>query len=140
MTRLVPVIDIAAIRGDDAVAKGALGEAVDAACTTVGFLTVAGHGVPASAIDAAVRTSLEFFDRPRWVQFSSLSWAPPVWLVPVTKSTSLWHETQASRDGVVFHESTWAPGPSWHFWQFARTDGKADFHHSALLFWKPQIA
>jgi hypothetical protein len=74
------------------------------------------------------------------VQFSSLSWAPPVWLVPVTKSTSLWHEPQASRDGVVFHASTSAPAPSWHFWQLARTDGKADFHHSSLLFWKPQIA
>lgn len=60
----IPKIDIAALRGQDALAKQAVAEAIRSACTQVGFFYVAGHDVDpdiqANAFDAAER----FFARP----------------------------------------------------------------------------
>ena len=38
--------------------------AIDAACTDIGFFTIAGHGVPAALVDRMLETSRAFFDLP----------------------------------------------------------------------------
>jgi isopenicillin N synthase-like dioxygenase len=64
----VPVIDIAPFgpSGDRArpIERDAVVRAVDAACTEIGFFTIAGHGVPAALIDRMLETSRAFFDLP----------------------------------------------------------------------------
>jgi isopenicillin N synthase-like dioxygenase len=58
----VPVIDVQRFTTGDASDQRAVGEAVNLACTEIGFFQVIGHGVPADVIDAAYRTAVEFFD------------------------------------------------------------------------------
>ena len=64
----VPVIDIAPFgtSGDRArpLERDAVVRAVGAACTDIGFFTIAGHGVPAALVDRMIATSREFFDLP----------------------------------------------------------------------------
>jgi len=64
----VPVIDIAPFdpRGEPArpLERDAVVRAVDAACTDIGFFTIAGHGVPAALVDRMLATSRAFFDLP----------------------------------------------------------------------------
>src|SRR4029077_12606910 len=64
----VPVIDIApfAAGADRAAAREREGvvRAVDAACTEIGFFSIAGHGVPAALVDRMLETSRAFFDLP----------------------------------------------------------------------------
>jgi len=64
----VPVIDIApfAAGADRAAARERTGvvRAVDAACTEIGFFSIAGHGVPAALVDRMLETSRAFFDLP----------------------------------------------------------------------------
>ncbi len=68
MPTTVPVIDIAPFgpSGDRArpIERDAVVRAVDAACTEIGFFTIAGHGVPAALIDRMLETSRAFFDLP----------------------------------------------------------------------------
>jgi isopenicillin N synthase-like dioxygenase len=61
----VPVIDIAPSgpRAHPAT-RGAVVRAIDAACTDIGFFTIAGHGVPAELVDRMLETSRAFFDLP----------------------------------------------------------------------------
>jgi isopenicillin N synthase-like dioxygenase len=64
----VPVIDIApfAAGADRAAAREREGvvRAVDAACTEIGFFSIAGHGVPPALVDRMLETSRAFFDLP----------------------------------------------------------------------------
>ena len=65
MHATVPVIDIApsgprAHPAERAAVVGAIG----AACTDIGFFTIAGHGVPAALVDRMLATSRAFFDLP----------------------------------------------------------------------------
>jgi isopenicillin N synthase-like dioxygenase len=55
MTDLVPVVDL---RASDAPDR------VDAACRTVGFMSVVGHGVPPDVIETMVEATDEFFALP----------------------------------------------------------------------------
>ena len=58
----VPVVDIAPyLAGGDA-QKAAVAQAVDRACRRIGFLIVAGHGVPFAVIDDALAATWAFFD------------------------------------------------------------------------------
>ena len=59
----VPVIDLAPWLGADAEPKRALARAVDAACSSIGFLQVVGHGVPADVILGMRRETNAFFQR-----------------------------------------------------------------------------
>ena len=63
-TGAVPVIDIAAFRGDDPAARQAVADAVDAACRTIGFLVITGHGVPQPAIAEMYDVTRRFFQLP----------------------------------------------------------------------------
>jgi isopenicillin N synthase-like dioxygenase len=58
-----PIIDLAAWRAGDA-GRDAVAEKVRAACETIGFFAIRGHGVPAKAIDDMRSTSRAFFDLP----------------------------------------------------------------------------
>ena len=68
MPTTVPVIDIAPFdpSGERArpIARDAVVRAVDAACTDIGFFTIAGHGVPSALGDRMLATSRAFFDLP----------------------------------------------------------------------------
>jgi isopenicillin N synthase-like dioxygenase len=61
----VPVIDIAP-SGSRAhpVGRAAVVRAIDAACTDIGFFTIAGHDVPPALVDRMLETSRAFFDLP----------------------------------------------------------------------------
>ena len=60
----VPVIDIAGYQTGSPSDKRALAHRIDEACRTVGFLTIIGHGVPASLIERTERAARAFFDLP----------------------------------------------------------------------------
>mgnify|MGYP001415178722 CR=1 FL=1 len=60
----VPVIDIAAARSGDPAARARAAAEIDAACRSIGFLVISGHGVAAETV-AAIRTaSATFFALP----------------------------------------------------------------------------
>ena len=59
----VPVVDIAPFLSGDEARKAAVAQAVDAACRRIGFLIVAGHGVPRPVIDDALAATWAFFDQ-----------------------------------------------------------------------------
>jgi isopenicillin N synthase-like dioxygenase len=60
----IPVIDIAPFRNGTAKDQEAVARAVDAACSTLGFLIISGHGVPDGLIDEMRAVSFAYFDRP----------------------------------------------------------------------------
>jgi len=64
MASAVPVIDIAPWRAGAAADKDAVARAFDAACTTIGFVVVSGHGVDPALIDRAFAVMTRFFDLP----------------------------------------------------------------------------
>jgi isopenicillin N synthase-like dioxygenase len=64
MSDAIPVIDIAPfIHGQDE-ARRAVARAVDAACSDLGFLIIAGHGVSEALVDDIRRVSRAYFDLP----------------------------------------------------------------------------
>ena len=67
----IPVVDLAPFR-DGGAGKRAVAAQVDAACRTLGFLQVTGHGIPAAVCDGLLDAWAAFFDLPmadkrRWV-------------------------------------------------------------------------
>lgn len=64
MTNPVPIIDIAPFFGSDPAARQRVADAIDRACTDIGFLIVTGHGVPSELIDEMRSVSRQFFDLP----------------------------------------------------------------------------
>jgi isopenicillin N synthase-like dioxygenase len=60
----VPVIDIEPFFGDDTVARQQVVDAVGAACRSIGFLVITGHGVPQAAIDAIYDVTRDFYRLP----------------------------------------------------------------------------
>ena len=60
----IPVIDIAALRGDDAAQRAAVASAIGAACRGTGFFLVTGHGVPAGVVDGVFAAAREVFALP----------------------------------------------------------------------------
>ena len=68
----VPVVDIAPFLNGDGVEKAAVAKAVDEACRRIGFLIVAGHGVPSAVVDDCLAATWAFFDlddaeKRRWI-------------------------------------------------------------------------
>jgi isopenicillin N synthase-like dioxygenase len=64
MANDIPVIDIEPFSSRDQTARRRVAEAVDRACTDLGFLVVSGHGVPDKLIDDMRTVSKAFFDLP----------------------------------------------------------------------------
>ncbi len=60
----VPAIDIGDLHTGSDARRRALGQAVDAACTEIGFLTITGHRVPMALIDEVRAVALDFFALP----------------------------------------------------------------------------
>ena len=60
----VPIIDITPFRAGSTARRQAVAAAVDAACREIGFLVIAGHGVPTDLIAEAEAVSRAFFDLP----------------------------------------------------------------------------
>ena len=60
----IPVIDIAPFLDGTAKGQAAAARAVDDACSRLGFLIIAGHGVADSLIDDMRKVSLAYFDQP----------------------------------------------------------------------------
>jgi isopenicillin N synthase-like dioxygenase len=61
----VTAVDLEPFRlGTDA-DRAAVGERIDAACRSTGFLAVTGHGVPDDLVDRMFAVTTAFFDRPR---------------------------------------------------------------------------
>lgn len=64
MADTIPIIDISPfLKGNDAGSR-TVAEAVNTACTEIGFLLVSGHGIPESLVDDMRRVSSVFFDWP----------------------------------------------------------------------------
>lgn len=64
MTNTIPLIDISPFLSGGDAERRAVADAVNAACTDIGFLLVSGHGIPASLVDRMRSVSTDFFDRP----------------------------------------------------------------------------
>lgn len=62
--QVLPIIDMAAARGNDAAAKQALARQIDHAFSTSGFCYVVNHGGDARIIDEAFKASGSFFHAP----------------------------------------------------------------------------
>jgi isopenicillin N synthase-like dioxygenase len=60
----VPVVDIAGYFSGDPAVKQAIARAVDAACRSIGFLVIAGHGVPDGVIAEMERVTRAYFAQP----------------------------------------------------------------------------
>jgi isopenicillin N synthase-like dioxygenase len=60
----IPVIDIEPYRAGDPAGIRQVAEAVAAACQRIGFLVIAGHGIPDALVRRVFEVSLAFFDRP----------------------------------------------------------------------------
>lgn len=70
----VPVIDISGLRSPDPADRADVAEALGRACEEVGFLSVIGHGVPASVVEGAFAAAHRFFASPPEVKhFASLT-------------------------------------------------------------------
>ena len=61
----IPVIDISALRGDDAAAAMATADEIGRACETVGFFYIKNHGVPEGLIERTYELSRRFHAAPR---------------------------------------------------------------------------
>ena len=64
MDKGIPVVDIAPFTQGDVASHRAVAEAVDRACTDLGFLIISGHGVAETLIDEMRAVSRGFFDLP----------------------------------------------------------------------------
>jgi len=64
MLTTVPVIDLAPFTDGTPGDRAAVAQAVNAACTDIGFFTIAGHGVPDPLVTRMLETSRAFFDLP----------------------------------------------------------------------------
>jgi isopenicillin N synthase-like dioxygenase len=60
----IPTIDISALRGTDAVARGAVVDALGAAAEADGFALIVGHGIPAEIIAGGFDAGRRFFVLP----------------------------------------------------------------------------
>ena len=60
----IDVIDIQPYLAGDAIGTHRVVEAVGAACEEIGFLVIAGHGIPDALVRRVFEVSLAFFDRP----------------------------------------------------------------------------
>ncbi len=58
---VVPVIDLGGWAGGDSATRAAIGRQVDAACRTVGFMQIVGHGIAQEAIDGLTAALDAFF-------------------------------------------------------------------------------
>jgi len=78
MTRAVPVIDLSPYFQGTAAGKAAVARQVADACERIGFLEIAGHGVPQALLDQAFAACSAFFAQPaavkeRWQPATSAS-------------------------------------------------------------------
>ena len=64
MHGIIPVIDLAPLRGGDVAARRSVAAEIDRAFTTVGFCYVRNHGVPQPVIDAAFAAAEAFYQLP----------------------------------------------------------------------------
>jgi isopenicillin N synthase-like dioxygenase len=60
----IPVIDIGPYRAGDPAGTKRVADAVGAACERIGFLVIAGHGIPDALVRRVFDVSLGFFDLP----------------------------------------------------------------------------
>ena len=58
----IPLIDIAALSGDDLAARRAVAHAVGAACRDIGFFAITGHGIPATQMAQAFEAGRRLFE------------------------------------------------------------------------------
>ncbi|MBM4443470.1 MAG: isopenicillin N synthase family oxygenase [Candidatus Rokubacteria bacterium] len=63
-TPAIPVVDLAPYRAGDPAGTRRVAEEVAAACESIGFLIVSGHGVPDALVRRVFDVSLGFFERP----------------------------------------------------------------------------
>ena len=75
MPDIVPIIDIAPFREGMAAGKAQVAAALDRACVDIGFLIIAGHGVPQELIKAAFGVNDAFFALPLADKMSA---TPPI--------------------------------------------------------------
>lgn len=60
----LPIVDMAGVRAGDATAMRRAAAEIHAACTSVGFLYIANHGLPEPVIEAALSEAKGFFHQP----------------------------------------------------------------------------
>jgi isopenicillin N synthase-like dioxygenase len=75
----VPVIDIGAYFRGDPVAKRRVAREIGEACRSIGFLVVAGHGVPDALIERTHATARAFFDLPDAVKRRYMTADPDIY-------------------------------------------------------------
>jgi len=64
MSMSIPVIDLAPARQGGPTARKAVAAEIDAACRALGFLVIAGHGVPSTLVQETRSAALRFFALP----------------------------------------------------------------------------
>jgi isopenicillin N synthase-like dioxygenase len=64
MPDTIPTIDLAPLRGGSDAGRRAVADAIDAACTDIGFFIATGHGVSRDLIETTRRRAIEFFALP----------------------------------------------------------------------------
>lgn len=64
----IPIIDLTTARAGDPAARAAAAAAIDAACRSVGFLVISGHGVPDGTVKALRDVAAAFFALPEAVK------------------------------------------------------------------------
>jgi isopenicillin N synthase-like dioxygenase len=60
----IPIVDLGPYFAGTPEGKRAVGQAVDAACRSLGFLVISGHGIAPEVIDEIRRVSFAYFDLP----------------------------------------------------------------------------
>ena len=70
----IPVLDISAARSDDAERRAALAAQLGAACESIGFLVITGHGVEPATLDSLTGAAREVFDSD---DDEKMKWLPP---------------------------------------------------------------
>jgi isopenicillin N synthase-like dioxygenase len=75
----VPVIDISPYFSGDPGAKTQVARQIDAACRSIGFLVIRGHGVPPELIARADRLTRAFFDLPLAAKMAYVSPSPEIY-------------------------------------------------------------
>ncbi len=107
----VPVIDISPYFTGSPAERKNLARKIDAACRSIGFLVVSGHGVPASLTENAQAVSRAFFDLPVEVKKSVVSKTASAYRGYRGLEASVLAYSRDDKDAAPDHRELFSIGP-----------------------------